>query len=248
MRQVERWRHEAEGDGNRPLPSQRARPSEKAHVGHRVGRHLPVPGSPVSQPDVLALQRSIGNQAVQRRLAPVQRKISFDNGTTAESRIPPKIKAEAQYAGPRVWKQVEQWFNAEAAIPGFTSWDAVLSEAIRRHQVPIMWGNREEFDSDDSDSESEDENRKRHRKRYGSDKATSYSKNVLNYTKDEGRRSVKGRKITDRDKAKRRKKRRVDNRAYSATDIADLQGDAKKIHDMVPKEINGKTNQSYGAT
>lgn len=244
----DKLRHEARCGTTSKRRPQSGISIDERRVGDLANGHRLTAGSPLSPAGVLPLQRSAGNKAVQRLLAQVQRKISFDNGASTVPVIPDNIIAAAKAAGPQVWQQVLTWFQSSTTNTNFTSWGEVLAEAKRLHEVPIVWGNPNEFDANASDSDSETENT-RLRQRRNATGAVNYHAKVRNVTKSMSRRQDAERRITKRDASGRRVVPKVDNRAYSHADIAALQADAKVIHDVIPeRDSRGKSNRSYGAT
>jgi len=106
-----------------------------------------------------------------------------------------------------------------------------------------------DWNAEDSDSDSEAEDDTRTVKPPNAKKRKQQQDVVFNTTKAQGRRRYRGKKLTKRLKNKKRQVPRVNNRVYKASPWPDLEGDAKTIHDVIPKkDKKGVTNRSYGAT
>jgi hypothetical protein len=104
------------------------------------------------------------------------------------------------------------------------------------------------YDSQGSDSESEAEDPERTVTRQGAKKPVPQISVIKNTTKASGKKTVSGKKVTQRGPDKRRLVRRVDNRVYR-NKWPPLEKDAKQIHDVISKkDKQGETNRSYGAT
>ncbi len=126
--------------------------------------------------------------------------------------------------------------------------DGLLVQRMKR-QRDKYFADPNDWHSDSSDSESEAEDETRTALPPNAKKRKLHHELIFNTTKREGKKTTKKVRRTKRDKTGKREMKRINNRVYRTDAWPDLEGDAQKIHHVIPElDKSGATNRSYGAT